>query len=226
MHNPHIPYDPTICGSFTLNTWLLGDRLINSYQELNELTIQSPEQPDAPLSEGNTAPQEPKLEGQPQMSVPQPAASSAFDKPTTTSTTDAPPTIATTDAPSNTATTEAPSVAATAAAPSASAAAHSSSSTAAASSSATPAEDTSASSKMDDKEQRESETTEKTTQQMEAGRRGTTAVMHDHGVSKEALKGPQDGHAAQSAAEFEKEGKHGAKDASSEFSSFCINRGS
>ncbi|KAJ6119631.1 hypothetical protein N7523_003911 [Penicillium sp. IBT 18751x] len=184
-----------------------------------------------PYDAGNrddTAPKEPKLDGQPQTSVSQPAASTTFAP---TYTTDAPSAIPTTDAPSVAATAAAPSASAathsssttaaadssaTPAEPSASGATHSSSTTAAAGSSATPAEDTSATSKTESKEQREPEDPEKTKQQMEAGRRGTAAIMHDHGVSKEALKGPQDGQVAHSAAEFEKEGKHGAKDLSTE----------
>jgi hypothetical protein len=198
------------------------------------------EQPGAPISDANTAPQEPKLDGEPQMSVPQPAASSTLDKPSTLSTADAAsstaatgtapstaaigtapstttadvaPSPTTADAAPSTATADAPSGAATTGAPSAAAAAHSTSSTATGGSSSTPAEDSGVTFKTPEKEQREpreAEDPEKTKKQQEAGRRGTTVIMQDHGVSREALKGPQDGKAAHTAAEFEKEGKHGA----------------
>jgi hypothetical protein len=45
-------------------------------------------------------------------------------------------------------------------------------------------------------------------EKMYQGRRGTAAIMEDHHVSREALKGPQ-GQAPRTAAEFEKEGKTG-----------------
>ncbi|KAJ5770715.1 uncharacterized protein N7511_002766 [Penicillium nucicola] len=50
-----------------------------------------------------------------------------------------------------------------------------------------------------------SENAEKT---MDQGRRGTAAIMEDHHVSREALKGPT-GDAKKTAAEFEKENKTG-----------------
>lgn len=172
------------------------------------------EQPDAPVSDANTAQQEPKLDGEVQKSVPQPAASSTLDKPSTRSTADAASSTAAADTAPSTATADAPSSAATTGAPSSTAAAHSTSSTAAGDSSSTPAEDSGVTSKApekEQKEQREPEDSEKTKEQQEAGRRGTAVIMQDHGVSKEALKGPQDGSAGKTAAEFEKEGKHGAK---------------
>lgn len=43
---------------------------------------------------------------------------------------------------------------------------------------------------------------------MNQGRRGTAAIMEDHHVSREALKGPQ-GQAPRTAEEFEKESKTG-----------------
>jgi hypothetical protein len=43
---------------------------------------------------------------------------------------------------------------------------------------------------------------------MDQGRRGTAAIMEDHHVSREALKGPQ-GQAPHTAEEFEKERKTG-----------------
>lgn len=154
------------------------------------------EQPDAPASEANTAPQEPRLDSQPVTGVRQPAASSAFDKPSTTATADTPSTTATADMASTTA-------------------AGSSSNTAAAGSSSKATEDTSAGAKDEGKEQRDTDKTEsdeKTQKQMDQGRRGTAVIMEDHGVSKEALKGPQ-GPAPHTADEFEKEGKGGNKDA-------------
>lgn len=154
--------------------------------------------------------------------MPQPAASSTLDKPSTVSSADAASSTAAADTAPSTTTADAPSSAATTGAPSSTAAAHSTSSTAAGDSSSTPAEDSGVTSKApekEQKEQREPEDPEKTKEQQEAGRRGTAVIMQDHGVSKEALKGPQDGSAGKTAAEFEKEGKHGAKTTKSNESS-------
>lgn len=90
-----------------------------------------------------------------------------------------------------------------------------SSSNTAAGSSSKATEDTSAGAKDEDKEQRDTDKTESdenAKKQMDQGRRGTAVIMEDHGVSKEALKGPQ-GPAPHTADEFEKEGKEGKKDA-------------
>jgi len=179
---------------------------MDAYHDLNKLTKpQTLEQTDAPASEENTAPQEPKLEGRSQ-SVP----SSAIHNASPTATAGAPSTNATADA----------------------TAANSSSDTATAGSSSNSVEDTSASTKAEDKEQRDTESTqnnnnndntntentenaedaEKTQAHTDQGRRGTTVIMEDHGVSKEALKGPQ-GPAPHTAHEFENEEKKGGNDA-------------
>jgi hypothetical protein len=53
-----------------------------------------------------------------------------------------------------------------------------------------------------------SESAESAEKTMDQGRRGTAAIMEDHHVSREALKGPT-GEAKRTAAEFEQEKKTG-----------------
>lgn len=130
------------------------------------MSLGSSEQPDAPASDGNTAPQEPKLDGQPMTDT--------SDKPSTTA----------------------------------------GSSNTAATGSSKSTEDTNAGNKDEGKKQRDTDNTagdENAQEQTHLGRRGTAAIMKDHGVSKEALKGPQ-GPAPHAAAEFQKEGKKETKD--------------
>lgn len=147
------------------------------------MSLGSIEQTDTPAADGNTASQEPKLDGQPLTKVPQSTASSTYAKPSTTATADM------------------------------------ASTTAAGSSNTAPAglskstEDTNVGTKDEGKKQRDTDNTEgdgDAQEQRHEGRRGTAVIMEDHGVSKEALKGPQ-GPAPHAAAEFEKEGKKETK---------------
>ncbi|KAJ5993409.1 hypothetical protein N7451_009133 [Penicillium sp. IBT 35674x] len=142
------------------------------------------EQPDASTSNANTAPQEPKPDGQSLTSVPQQAASSTSDRPSATPTTDMGSTTAT-------------------GSPNTAAAGLSNSTV-----------DTNTGTKADDgKKQRDTDNThvdENAQKQVHQGRRGTAAIMEDHGVSRETLKGPQ-GPAPHPAADFEKEGRKETK---------------
>lgn len=169
------------------STRFLGPRLsVSPHHDRSKLTIfENPEQPDASTSNANTAPQEPKPDGQSLTSVPQQAASSTSDRPSATPTTDMGSTTATGS--SNTA------------------AAGLSNSTV----------NTNTGTKADDgKKQRDTDNThvdENAQKQVHQGRRGTAAIMEDHGVSRETLKGPQ-GPAPHPAADFEKEGQKETKD--------------